>query len=199
MAVAAAAFAALMGRAGRAQEPAASGKGVQGPVVAVVDMPKLLRGSAQWRDLAAQEARMLDDMQRVLAKLGRQVQVLRNEQANLPPGTDEARKKEADLQQAVAEHERTRRDLEAQIARQHNEAVRTILDRIGQAVGSYAQEHGVDLVLKKQSLNVGGPETVEQNLLMVAADVLYASPALDVSEAVIQKLNATYEAPIQVK
>jgi Skp family chaperone for outer membrane proteins len=66
-------------------------------------------------------------------------------------------------------------------------------------VADHAREHGLSLVLKKQPLEPGGPQGVEESLQLATAEVLYADSALDISEPIIAALNAQYEAPIEVK
>ena len=54
-------------------------------------------------------------------------------------------------------------------------------------------------MLKKQSLDLSGPETLGQNIMLATTEVLYADPGLDISQVVTDKLNADYSGPIEVK
>lgn len=195
---AAAALPALVGGAGAAERQAAP-PGPAGVVMAVVDMKGVLRGSRQWRDSAEERARMLDRIRRTLNKLSRQVQVLRNDYENLPPGTDERAQKGAEIEAALQQLEQTRADLEAEMARHQNESVRSFFRRLTDVVSEYARENGIHLVLKKQALDLAGPESIEQNLQIATAEVLYADAALDITDAVVERLNAAYLAPIEAK
>lgn len=167
--------------------------------VAVVDMARILRGSEEWRDSVEERSRLLDTMKRTLSKLSQQAQVLRNEYQNLAPGTQERDDKGADLERALREMEQTRLDFEDRIARQHSQSVLSLFRSLDAVVADYAREHGVSLVLKKQQLEPGGPQGVEESLQLATAEVLYADSALDISEPIIAALNAQYEAPIEVK
>ena len=193
---AAAALPALVGGAGAAERRAAPPAGV---VMAVVDMKGVLRGSRQWRDSAEERARMLDRIRRTLSKLSRQVQVLRNDYENLPPGTDERAQKGAEIEAALQQLEQTRADLETEMARHQNESVRSFFRQLTDVVAEYARENGIHLVLKKQALDLAGPESIEQNLQIATAEVLYADAALDITDAVVERLNAAYLAPIEAK
>jgi Skp family chaperone for outer membrane proteins len=167
--------------------------------IAVVDMAAVLRGSKQWRDAAEERLRLMERMRRTLTKLSQQVQVLRNEYENLPPGTDERRLKEQEISSALQELQQNRSDFEARIAENHNEAARELFRRISEAVSAHADQHDLDLVLKKQSLDLAGEETVEQSLLLATTEVLYADPSLDISAAIVERINADYPGPIEAK
>jgi Skp family chaperone for outer membrane proteins len=170
-----------------------------GLVVAVVDTSRVLQGSAEWRDSVEERTRLTDNRKRSLSKLVRQIQGLRNDHDNLPPGSEERQKKAAEIQQVMAELERTQQQFQAESAREEGDATRAILTRVNQVVSDYAREHDVDLVLKKTDLSAAGLTAQGAQMLMVTADVLYANPDLDISEGVIEELNAGYKAPIQVK
>jgi Skp family chaperone for outer membrane proteins len=167
--------------------------------VAVVDMSRVLKDSREWRDAVEERARLLDTMKRTLNELSRRNQVLRNEYENLPPGTEERQQKAAEIERAVQEFQQARIDLEEQIARQHDKSVRGLFGKLNRIVAAYAQQNGVQLVLKKQDVDLAEPETVEQSLQIATTEVLYADPVLDISDAVVEALNAAYEGPIEVK
>ncbi len=167
--------------------------------VGVVDMDRVLQSSGEWRDATEERVRMMDTMKRSLSKLSQRVQVLRNAYDNLPPGGDEQRAKGAETEQALTELQQQRMEYEKQIADHHNETIRSIFGKVSAAVSSYAQENNLDLVLKRQKLEFTGPQTVEQSLTLATAEVLYADPSLDISDAVIERINAAYSGPIEVK
>ena len=168
-------------------------------LMAVVDMAGVLRGSRQWRDCVEERARMLDRVRRTLNKLSRQVQVLRNDYENLPPGTDERAQKGAEVEAALRNLEQMRAALEAEVAQHQNESVRSFFGELTGVVAKYARENGIQLVLKKQALDLAGPESIEQNLQIATAEVLYADASLDITPAIVQRLNAAYLAPIEAK
>ncbi|MHC4479875.1 MAG: OmpH/Skp family outer membrane protein [Planctomycetota bacterium] len=170
-----------------------------GPRVAVVEMARVLRNSSEWQDSVAERVQLLETMKRTLNRLTRHVQVLRNEYENLPPDTEERRSKGEKIELALAELQQTRLEFEQRIAGQHGESVRSLFRKLSAAVRAYAEEHDIDLVLKKQDVELAGPETAGDNLLVATAEVLYAARALDISEPIIERLNAAYEGPIEVK
>jgi Skp family chaperone for outer membrane proteins len=200
---AALAIAVWLGAAGVAGEkqPAASAPALAAAElrVAVVDMERVLAGSREWQDNVAERSRMQETARRTLTKLARENQVLRNEYENLPPGTDERQAKAAEVDAALRRYQQTEQELEGAIARRHEEAVRNLFGKLSRVVAAYAREHGISLVLKKQSIDVTEPQTPEQSLQMATMDVLYADPALDISADVVELLNAQYSGPIEEK
>ncbi len=182
--------------AARAQDTA--GAGVAGLRVAVVDMSRVLRGSQEWGDSVDERARIVETRGRTVSKLRRQVQLLRNEHGNRPPGSPERRQKAAEVEIALQELDRVELEFDTRLARQLNGSARSLLAKLNVVVADYAREHGIHLVLKKQDMDLVGPDSVEQSLQMATTEVLYADPALDISDAVIETLNAEYPGPIEV-
>ncbi|NLW49392.1 MAG: OmpH family outer membrane protein [Candidatus Brocadiaceae bacterium] len=178
------------------ETPAPAAGGIR---IAVVDMEGVLRGCRQWRDSADERMRALERVRRTLTQLSREVQVLRNDYENLPPGTDERARKGAEVDAALRNLEQQRSEGEMEMARFQNESVRAFFAELTRVVSEYAQEHDVHLVLKKQALDLAAPDSMEQNLQIATAEVLYAAGALDITPQIVERLNAAYLAPIEAK
>jgi Skp family chaperone for outer membrane proteins len=178
---------------------AAPAPGPRTPIVAVVDMSNVLANSAEWKDLAQERNRLTENAKQTLSNLTQKAQVLRNEYDNLPPGTDERTAKANELQASLQDLQKTQQQFETQIGQSYTAATRTIFAKVGKIVEAYAREHNIDLVLKKQTLDLTGPETLGQNIMLATTEVLYADPGLDISQFVTDKLNAAYSGPIEVK
>ncbi len=179
---------------GRQEPPPAAADGV---TVAVLEMATVLADCEQWQDAANERRRLIDKMTRSLGKRDQHLQLLRNERENLPPDTAERREKEQEIRDALQEREKSRREFERQITEHYDNAIRRLLKDLNEAVRNYAAENEVDLVLKKQSLELTERENPE--LLLATTDVLYAGADLDISEQIVKQLNAGYAGPIEVK
>jgi len=186
-------------RPGGAQEGAGAAGGPRVPVVAVVDMSNVLAGSAEWRDLGKERALLAERARQTLTNLTQKVQVLRNEYESLPPGTDERTAKANELQAALQELQRSQQQFEQQIGQSYTSATRALFGKVSAVVADYAREHGIDLVLKKQTVDLSAPESLGQNIMLATTEVIYAEPGLDISQAVVERLNAEYSGPIEVK
>ncbi len=189
-----------LGAVVRAAAPAAPAQqGPRTPTVAVVDMSSVLSASDEWRDMTQERNRLAQNAKEALDNLTQKAQVLRNEYDNLPPGTDERTAKANELQAALQELKNTQQDYQDQVSQSYSAATRSMFGKIGKIVDAYARQHHVDLVLKKQTIDLTGPETLGQNIMLATTEVLYADPSLDISKAVIDQLNAAYKGPIEVK
>jgi Skp family chaperone for outer membrane proteins len=160
-------------------------------------MSIVLAESERWQDGVNERRRLADRMTRALEKTDQHIQLLRNERENLPPDTDERRQKEQEIRQALQEREQKRREFEAEVTQHYDNAIRALLKDLNRAVNEYAAENDVDLVLKKQSLELTDRENPQ--LLLATADVLYARADLDISDRIVRRLNAGYAGPIEVK
>ncbi|MFO8008440.1 MAG: OmpH family outer membrane protein [Candidatus Brocadiia bacterium] len=167
--------------------------------IAVVDLSEIMRESEQWQDTTEERMRMMDRMRRTLTKMSEQLQVLRNEYENLPPDTEQRAEKQREMANALQELQRTRNEFETEIAEHHNQAAREMFTAVTEAVKAHAEQNDLDLVLKKQNLDLAGMEDVEQSLLLATTEVLYARPMLDISGAVVERINADYPGPIETK
>ncbi len=167
--------------------------------VAVVNMTEVVAASKQWRDAGEERLRLMEKMKRTVTKLRQQVQVLRNEHANLPPGTEERQQKEQEIARALEELRQTQRDFETRIAEHHNKAARKLFGKITDAVKAHAEKNEIDLVLKKRDPDLAAGRTAEESLLLATTEVLYAAPALDISDAVTERINAGYPGPMEPK
>lgn len=142
---------------------------------------------------------MRQTMQRAVEKLARQEAILRNEHENLPPGSTERLLKAAQVERAARQLQQTQAEMELEVAAAYRATVRSVFGQVSRACADYAARHGIALVLKKQDIDFDAPDSIEQGLRISTTEVLYADPALDISEAIIQAVNAGYEGPIEVK
>jgi Skp family chaperone for outer membrane proteins len=162
-------------------------------------MGKVLAGSEQWKDMMADAQRDRENKDRALRNLNQKVQVLRDDYENLPPGTDERQAKGKELEAAIQELQQTRIRFQTEVAQRYTSATRTVFQKITEVVDVYAVENGLDLVLKQQKIDLAAPESAGQNIMLATTEVLYAAPTLDISSAVVERLNAAYPGPIEVK
>ena len=110
------------------------------------------------KDLAQERNRLTENAKQTLSNLTQKAQVLRNEYDNLPPGTDERTAKANELQASLQDLQKTQQQFETQIGQSYTAATRTIFAKVGKIVEAYAREHKIDLVLKKQTLDLTGPK-----------------------------------------
>jgi len=181
--------------------PAAGGaEGAGAPMVklAIVDLEKVLQRSAEWTDCQGALNEVRDRMRRSLADYEKQIKVLRSECENLPPETEDVRRKLLEIDAVRLQYQQAKSEFERQIEAKRAEALRSVLSKVGDIVEKYAKEHDIDLVLKKRPVNLLTAQPQELNVFM-AADVLYAKERFDITDTVLAELNARYPREIRDK
>lgn len=165
-----------------------------GTRVAVVNIPVVSEQYKKTADLEAQ----FDQIRRRLSarrnELGNKIELLtRSLQEELKPGTDEhrARRKEVAMAQAELQWfiESERRRVEQGLA----DSLHEIFGDIQDAVRTIAETRELDIVLASDQLPEQAPESsgqIRQQILL--QKVLYWSPRVDITDEVVERLNAVY-------
>jgi len=167
--------------------------------IGVVDLSAVFKRSEQWADYQQERRQMLEKMQRSLERRQRQVEVLRNELRNLAPGTAAADKVRQDLQRAEQGLEREKQDSERRLAQHTNESLPVMIDGVVSCIQSYAQDNGINIVLKRVDLGSRSIPAVQQQMLIGTADVLYSDPKFDITDPIVDLLNSGYPNEIEEK
>ena len=166
------------------------------PVVAVVNVPAV---SERFQKTADLEARF-DAIRRTLneqrdALRDKAERTARSLEEELKPGTDDfrARRKQLAMLEAELQYfiESEGRRIEQGLA----SSLRAIFDDIQATVRLVAEEKGIDIVLAADRMPDETADTgaqVRQQILL--QKVLYWSPQADITDAVVTRLNARYEA-----
>jgi len=185
----------LIGVAFAAGEPEGAGKPAPAPAaalkVAVVDLDKVFDKSEEWKDCQEESRRMADRLRRTGDKYEAQRRILTSELENLPPG-EERDRKGAELRATAEEAQSTTARLQADLVRQRRESLGKVFNRVGGIIARYAEENGIDLVLKRQDLRVSPDQPAEMNVVLTTAHVLYARASFDITDEIIKRLNADY-------
>lgn len=166
--------------------------------VAVVDLDEVFENSREWKDYQEKGRRLMDKLRRASEKYGSQLRILDNERANLPPGAERDRKM-TEIEATAAEAKKTAAKLQDDIVAQRREALGVLFNKINGVIGTYAEEKGIDLMLKKQDLRVSPRQPAEMNVVLTTAHVLYARKRLDVTQDIARRLNAQYPTEVRDK
>jgi Skp family chaperone for outer membrane proteins len=181
------------GMGGAQQEPSAGTPAS----AATVDMVRLFRHSAQWRDAMARHEKLRADSIAEIEPLARRLNILEQECQSKPPGTPERTQALAEYDKARTDLVRKRQEGAARIARHYDDCYGSLVAELDGAVAGYAAAHGIDLVLKRRP---SGLEPGRQGVAdMTVEQVIYSAPRLDITDAILDKLNADYGAPIEVQ
>ena len=167
--------------------------------LAVIDLDKVLGQSQEWADFQEEHHRLQRKVERTLNKAEQQIQVLRSEYENLPPGSDAADEKRDKLRQQLGEYRQTKQNLQNEVRKHRVEALSDMFNKISRTVSEHAQRHEIDLVLKKQDLSVSATNPAEVGVIVATADVLYTRDEFDISAKIASALNDQYPAEIKEK
>ncbi|HEX3358230.1 MAG TPA: OmpH family outer membrane protein [Tepidisphaeraceae bacterium] len=102
-----------------------------------------------------------------------------------------------DLMQAAVDYEVWQRVQGANIQRDQKQQMLNIFNKITSAVGDVAAQKGLDLVIAEQKPDI--PENIDQvnvdqlRLLINQRNVLFSTPAVDISSDVIAAMDAKYK------
>lgn len=162
---------------------------------AVVNIPVVSEKYAKTAELEAQfeavRKKITQDRDALKDKLER---AKRSAQEELKPGTEEFRQRLKEIALMEAELQWFTETEGQKVERGLAESLRSIFGDIQVAVREVAEEKGLDLVLASDQLPPDTPENpaqVRQHILL--QKVLYWSPAVDITEDVVARLNAKYK------
>ncbi|MBN1488802.1 MAG: OmpH family outer membrane protein [Phycisphaerae bacterium] len=82
---------------------------------------------------------------------------------------------------------------EARVARVEKHWVEKNYNDITDAVAAVAKEHGLALVLMREELDLDIPDANRLRLQIINRKVVYYDPQLDVTDAVLKKVNETFK------
>lgn len=169
---------------------------VASPTVAVVSVPKVSERYHRTGDLEAGFEKKREQLNQEREAIRDKIQLTaRSLEEELKPGTDAYRSRQKQLAILKAEHQFFVEVETKQIERQLAESLRMIFADIQAVVRVVAEERGIDLVLAADMMPQGAPETplqVRQQIIL--QKVLFWAPRVDLTDEVIVRLNAQYEA-----
>ena len=164
--------------------------------VAIVNVAMASESYAKTTDLEAQfeqlRTKYRDEINAKRDRLERGIKALREE---FKPGTAEFDQRQQELAQLEWELKYYQEMEGAKLERSLAASLRQIFADIQRTVGQVAQERGCDVVLAADELPSDTPDTTNmarQQILL--QKVLYWSPRVDLTQEVVARLNAQYQA-----
>lgn len=170
------------------------------PTLAVVNVSRVLSRCSQWKDSREEIEQIRAKAESTLEKLQRRIRTLQVDYENLPAGTEKAQEKREELRRAMEDYRGTGEKYEEQLSEKRDETLTRILKQINSVVEEYADEHGIEVVLKSGGMGIddgsspAGLRTVLQQT--ATADVLYATDRYDISDEIAERLDASYATAI---
>ena len=182
-------FLLLSGSASVGQEDA--GRERTGLSIRVVDVREVMRNSRLWMRFQRQHLEKRETAEDMIQEYRNRLSVLEMDYEILPPGTDRADQKRREMQALIEEFQQKQEELSEDLQQNWVEGFRTFYETLRNAVESYASENEIDLVLKKQSVDLA-VVNMEELGVFESADVLFAASGLDISRDIIRSVNELY-------
>ncbi len=165
------------------------------PRIAVVNVAAVSEKYQKTTDLEAQfdalRRRLGQERDAMKDKLDRANRSLQEE---LKPGTEEYRQRRRDIAIMEAELQWFIDNEGQKVEKGLAESLRNIFDDIQAAVREIAEEQGIEIVLAADRLPGDSPDSPAQARQMILLQkVLYWKPEVDLTEAVVARLNKNYK------
>jgi len=191
--LAAAAFALLLPFARAAAQETPGGK--TAVRIAVADLRKIYEGYEKQKDEEKVVKAYQQRIRRRVESMRGDFRRLTDEMKNLSLGSPERLERKGKLEKIKEEL----RNLTQTATRELNErvvrATRELYGEVREVVAEYAGEHGIDLVIKKQSLRADEKAMAANVSFQIGFQpVLYVDKQLEITDVIIERLNARYRA-----
>ena len=191
--VAAATIAAAAFSQGQPNAPAA---GAADQRMAVVDLVRIFNECAQILDLNDMIRTMNDDYGKEAAQRRKAIEEKQAELGAFKPGTADYETRKKNLIRMNIEANVWLKVKEQEIDQLKFDWTRIVYEKSLLVIAELGKERGFDVVLQKMEFKPFEIEQNVQNLRRLIQDraVLYNSPDIDITEKVVQRMNAAYKA-----
>jgi Skp family chaperone for outer membrane proteins len=165
--------------------------------IAVADAARVFNEMQETKDTQVQMQEERARLEAVGKEKADELNKLKAQRDNLKPGAPGYDEMTDKLNDAYNDFQAWRASAQAKAERNQKRQVSTLFQKVEQATAQVAQQQGYDLVLAKQQPSL--PENLDavkyENVVQIlsARNVLYAAPRADISDQVIQVLNANYK------
>ncbi|HUN82586.1 MAG TPA: OmpH family outer membrane protein [Phycisphaerae bacterium] len=163
--------------------------------IAVVDLVRIFNECAQILDLNDMIRSMNDDYSKEAAQRKKAIEDKQAELGAFKPGTNDYEVRKKNLIRMNIEANVWLKVKEQEIDQLKFDWTRVVYEKSLQAIAELGKEKGYDAVLQKMEFKPLEIEQNVQNLRRLIQDraVLYHNPEVDITEKVIQRMNAAYK------
>lgn len=160
--------------------------------IGVVDFNRFLDGYDKMKDADAQFIATQKALGEEAKKRATEIQQLDATLAMHTPGSDAYAKTEKDIRQKKAEYDTWSKMKTAELLDRERDVVRSLYLDVEKASADYARANRLSLVLKTDKADLSATSVSDLHLLLKMKQVLYYSPDVDITDAVLAALNADY-------
>lgn len=162
--------------------------------VAVCDIEEIYGNYSRATDLVAKLNQNREALRAENEERGRAISAIQMELEGLKEGSQEYQDRYNEVQRLTIERQAWLQFKEAVTLREHSRLTSQMYDEINQAVETIAKEAGYQIVLFKQRPELRGGETRDVLEQIRSRKVLYSDPSVDITQAVLTRLNDAYRA-----
>ena len=167
-------------------------KGFSAPRIATVNIAKVFASYKKTQDLDRDLRATRDQKQQVADEKRNEITKLRESIALLEIGTEERKKKEDDFQRKQVEFQSFQKITADSLVSTRREATEKLYAEIVKAIADYSRAQGLDLVVKVDDNPVTSAGIDELLFKINQRGIVYSSPRLDITDAVLERLNKGY-------
>lgn len=162
---------------------------------ATVDLPRIFDSLDERPIREAQLKSFIEEQNAMIKALGEKLEQVRSDVDLLVIGSDERRRKEEEAARLNVDLEVQRRWAEQLTDRRRAEVFANLFNKIEAASAQVSQQRGFDLVLSNDAGAEVAPTTEAQaRAMMGGRRILYASPNVDITDAVVKQMNNEWSA-----
>ena len=171
--------------------PAVEGD-LHGPKIGIVNISKVFDGYKKTQDLDRDLRATIEQKQQVAEEKRNEITKLRDSITLLEIGTEERKKKEEDLQRKQVEFQSFMKVTSDSQMGRRKEATEKLYAEIVKVIADYCRDQKLDLVVKVDDTPLTS-ESIDELLFKIKQrNIIYFSPKLDITDAVLNRLNKGY-------
>jgi Skp family chaperone for outer membrane proteins len=160
--------------------------------IGVVDFSRFLNSYDKMKDADATFMATQKTLGDEAKKRATDIQQLEATLAMHTPGSDAYAKTEKEILQKKAEYDTWSKMNTAELLDHERDVVRSLYLDVEKASADYARANRLTLVLKTDKADLSATSIQDLHLLLKMKQVLYYSPDVDITDAVVAALNADY-------
>jgi Skp family chaperone for outer membrane proteins len=162
------------------------------PRIATINIAKVFANYKKTQDLDRDLRATRDQKQQVADEKRNEITKLRDSIALLEIGTEPRKKQEEEFQRKQVEFQTFQKVTADSLLSTRKEATEKLYAEIIKAIGDYSREQKLDLIVKVDDAPLTSA-TIDELLFKInQRNIVYSSPQLDITDAVLNRLNKGY-------
>jgi Skp family chaperone for outer membrane proteins len=160
--------------------------------VAVCDITKVFADYQRAKDLTEQLSQKRNKFEAENTRRQKHLEALSEEIAGYQPGSDKYDEVQDNLRRGLVEREVWARMEQQTILNEHLRLTKEMYEEIKAAIAEVAKQQNIDIVVQETNQPIEAQNAQQLIMQIHQRQVLYNSPALDITEVVLLKVNESY-------